>query len=102
MKRTLSVAVMFALVMTQIVTLSAGAGSAGVITGTMRGPAGPVAGVRVNALNTAGTIVGSAMTNGMGFVHRRGAGCRDVPGAGRWSHRFGDDDVDGDAVGGRR
>lgn len=66
MKRTLSVAVMLALILTQISTLSAGAGSVGVITGTMRGPAGPVGGVRVNALNTVGSIVGSAMTNGMG------------------------------------
>ena len=66
MKRTLAVAVMFALVMTQLVTVSAGAAARGVITGTMRGPAGPVAGVRVNVLDAKGTIVGTTMTNGAG------------------------------------
>ena len=66
MKRTLAVAVMFALVMTQLVTVSAGAGVHGVIAGTMRGPAGPVAGVRVNVLDAKGTIVGTTMTNGAG------------------------------------
>jgi hypothetical protein len=72
MKRTLTVAVMLALVMTQISTLSAGAGSVGVIMGTMRGPAGPMAGVRVNALNTMGSIVGSATTNGVGSYSLEG------------------------------
>lgn len=66
MKRTLAVAVMFALVMAQISTLSAGAGARGVITGTMRGPIGPVAGVRVNVLDARGSIVGTTMTNGTG------------------------------------
>ena len=66
MKRTLAVAVMFALVMTQLATVSAGVGTQGVITGTMRGPAGPVAGVRVNVLDSKGSIVGSTVTNGAG------------------------------------
>jgi hypothetical protein len=66
MKRTFSALVMLAVVVTQISSLSAGAGSTGVISGTMRGPAGPVAGVRVNALNNTGAIVGSAVTNGAG------------------------------------
>src|SRR5688572_27335410 len=66
MKRTLAVAVMFALVMTQLATVSAGAGVQGVITGTMRGPAGPLSGVRVNVLDAKGTIVGTTMTNGAG------------------------------------
>jgi hypothetical protein len=63
MKRTLAAAMMFALALTP---LTAGAGSMGVITGTMRGPAGPMAGVRVNVLNTMGSIVSSATTNSGG------------------------------------
>ena len=66
MKRTLAVAVMFALVMTQLATVSAGAAVQGVIAGTMRGPAGPVAGVRVNVLDAKGSIIGSTVTNGAG------------------------------------
>jgi hypothetical protein len=66
MKRTLSAAVMFALLMMPFSTLSAGAGTLGVITGTMRGPAGPVAGVRVNVLDKTGAIVGSTVTGGNG------------------------------------
>jgi hypothetical protein len=66
MKRTLAAVTVFALMMMQISTLSAGAGSLGVITGSMQGPAGQVAGVRVNALNRMGAIVGSAVTNGTG------------------------------------
>jgi hypothetical protein len=66
MKRTLAVAVMFALVMTQLATVSAGTGVHGVIAGTMRGPAGPVSGVRVNVLDAKGTIVGTTVTNGAG------------------------------------
>jgi hypothetical protein len=62
---------MFALVMAQISSLSAGS-AAGVITGAMRGPAGPMAGIRVNALNTMGSIVGSAMTNGSGIYSLEG------------------------------
>jgi hypothetical protein len=61
MKRTLAIAMMIALA-----PLAAGAGSMGVITGTMRGPAGPMEGVRVNALNTNGSIVGSATTSTAG------------------------------------
>ena len=57
---------MFALLMTPMSALTAGAGSLGVITGTMRGPAGPVAGVRVNAVSKTGTIVGSTVTDGTG------------------------------------
>ena len=63
MKRTLAAAMMLALALTP---LTAGAGTIGAISGTMRGPAGPMAGVRVNVLNTTGSIVGSATTNGMG------------------------------------
>jgi hypothetical protein len=70
MKRTLTVAMILTLVIAQISTLSAGA--AGVITGTMRGPGGPMSGVRVNALNTMGSIVGSAMTNGVGSYSLEG------------------------------
>ena len=66
MKRTLGAFVMLAAVVIQVSSLSAGAGSTGVISGTMRGPAGPVAGVRVNALNNSGAIVGSAVTSGAG------------------------------------
>jgi hypothetical protein len=44
----------------------AGAGSLGVISGTMSGPAGPMAGVRVNALNNVGTVVSSTTTNAAG------------------------------------
>ena len=66
MKRTLAVAVMFAMVMTQLATVSAGTAAQGVITGTMRGPAGPVAGVRVNVLDAKGSIIGSTVTNGAG------------------------------------
>jgi hypothetical protein len=62
---------MLALVVTQMSILSAGS-AAGVISGTMRGPAGPMAGVRVNALNTRGSIVGSAMTNGSGLYTLEG------------------------------
>jgi Carboxypeptidase regulatory-like domain len=62
---------MLALVVTQMSILSAGS-AAGVISGTMRGPAGPMAGVRVNALNTRGSIVGSAMTNGSGMYTLEG------------------------------
>jgi len=71
MRRTLSVALMLAVVVTQMSSLSAGS-AAGVISGTMRGPAGPMAGVRVNALNTRGSIVGSAMTNGSGMYTLEG------------------------------
>ena len=63
MKRTLAVAVMFSAMIAQV-GLSAGA--AGIITGTMQGPAGPMAGIRVNALNTAGSIVAVATTDGSG------------------------------------
>ena len=66
MKRTLAVAMMFALVMTQLATVSAGAAVRGVIAGTMRGPAGPVAGVRVNVLDAKGSIIGSTVTNSAG------------------------------------
>lgn len=61
MKRTLAVAMMIALA-----PLAAGAGTLGVITGTMRGPSGPMAGVKVNVLNTSGTIVNSATTTSAG------------------------------------
>lgn len=44
----------------------------GVITGTMRGPAGPMAGVRVNAVNSNGAIVGSATTGGNGSYELQG------------------------------
>jgi Carboxypeptidase regulatory-like domain len=71
MRRTLSVAVMFAVLMAQMSILSAGS-AAGIISGTMRGPAGPMSGVRVNALNTMGSIVGSAMTNGAGMYSLEG------------------------------
>jgi hypothetical protein len=57
---------MFALSMTQISTLSAGAGMHGVIAGTMQGPGGPVAGVRVNVLDARGSVIGTSMTNGAG------------------------------------
>ena len=57
---------MFAMVMTQLATVSAGTAAQGVITGTMRGPAGPVAGVRVNVLDAKGSIIGSTVTNGAG------------------------------------
>lgn len=66
MKRTFGAFVMMAVMATQISSLSAGAGSTGIISGTMRGPAGPVAGVRVNALNNSGAIVGTSVTNGAG------------------------------------
>jgi hypothetical protein len=69
MKRTVAIAMMFAL---GLAPLSAGAGSAGVIAGTMQGPAGPMAGVRVNALNTMGSIVGSATTNEAGSYALQG------------------------------
>lgn len=72
MKRTLAAVTMFALVMAQISTLSAGAMSNGVITGTMRGPVGPVAGVRVNVLDAKGTVVGTAITNGTGSYSLEG------------------------------
>lgn len=61
MKRTLAIAMLIALA-----PLAAGAGSLGVITGTMRGPAGPMTGVRVQAVNTTGSIVGSATTDASG------------------------------------
>jgi hypothetical protein len=64
MKRTLAIAVMFTSMMAQMPGLSAGA--AGVIAGTIQGPAGPMAGVRINALSATGQIVASAMTNGTG------------------------------------
>jgi hypothetical protein len=63
---------MFALLMSPISTLTAGAGSLGVIAGTMRGPAGPVAGVRVNALDKMGAVVGSTMTDGTGTYSLEG------------------------------
>ena len=66
MKRTLAVAMMFALLMSPISTLSAGAGSLGAINGTMRGPSGPVAGVRVNVVDRMGAIVGSTVTDSTG------------------------------------
>jgi hypothetical protein len=66
MKRTLAAVTLFALVTAQMPILHAGAGSSGVITGTMRGPGGPVAGVRVNALDTKGTIIGTTVMNGTG------------------------------------
>ena len=66
MKRTLAVAVMFALVMTQLATVSAGAATHGMITGTMRGPAGPVGGVRINVLDAKGSIIGTTVTTGTG------------------------------------
>jgi hypothetical protein len=69
MKRTLAAAMMFALALTP---LTAGAGTMGAISGTMRGPAGPMAGVRVNVLNTTGAIVGSATTNGSGVYALEG------------------------------
>jgi hypothetical protein len=65
MKRTLAVALMLAM-MTQLAPVAAAAGAQGVITGTMRGPSGPTAGVRVNVLDAKGSIIGSTMTNGAG------------------------------------
>jgi chitinase len=72
MKRTLAAVTLLALVTAQMPTLYAGTGSSGVIMGTMRGPGGPVAGVRVNALDTKGTIIGTAVTNGTGSYSLEG------------------------------
>lgn len=57
---------MFALLLAPMASVTAEAGSLGVIAGTMRGPAGPVAGVRVNALDRMGAVVGSTVTSETG------------------------------------
>ena len=66
MKRSVAAAMMLAVALGSIPALSAKTGAPGVITGTMRGPAGPAAGVTVNVLNARGTIVGRAVTSGSG------------------------------------
>ena len=66
MKRSVAAAMMLAVALGSVPSLSAKTGAPGVITGTMRGPAGPAAGVRVNVLNAKGAIVSSAMTSGTG------------------------------------
>jgi hypothetical protein len=66
MKRTLAVATMLALMMSGVSNLYAGTSAQGVITGTMRGPGGPVGGVRVNVLDMKGSILGSTTTSGNG------------------------------------
>jgi hypothetical protein len=45
---------------------SLGAQTSGVITGVVRGSSGPIAGLTVNAVNDAGTVVGTSVTTQAG------------------------------------
>jgi hypothetical protein len=66
MKRVFALALMFALVVGNLSSLSAQAPAIGVISGTVSGPSGPLAGVTVNVLSSAGNIIGSAVTTTTG------------------------------------
>lgn len=65
MKRTLSLALISGLVLSQSPGLMA-QGQVGTLTGTVTGPAGPLQGATVNVLNSAAQTIGTATTNAAG------------------------------------
>src|SRR5690349_3623998 len=66
MKRVFALALMFTLALGNLSSLSAQVQAIGVISGSISGPTGPLAGVTVNVLGPAGNIVGTAVTTSAG------------------------------------
>ena len=66
MKRVLAVVFAFTLVVGQLLSISAQSAGVGVITGTVSGPSGPMAGATVQVLDSAGVVVGTATTTETG------------------------------------
>jgi hypothetical protein len=66
MKRIVVIALAVTFALTQFSSLNAQFEGSGTITGTIDGPQGPLTGVTVQAIDSAGSIAGSAVTNGTG------------------------------------
>jgi hypothetical protein len=74
MKRSLALTLAFALTVVQFASISAQLVGAGIITGTISGPSGPLAGITVQVLDGTGTIAGSAVTTEAGAFSITGLG----------------------------